>query len=107
VAPAGEQLQIFFGFGNRAGFGEDSRACGNNRIGGNDESLALDKGQLFGSEAQRVLPWQFPGKNGFVDTGCDDLAGLNADLPEKFQPPRAGGSKNYLKRNVIRPLERS
>jgi hypothetical protein len=51
--------------------------------------------------------WGFLGEVGLVDIRRDDFVRLDTDLPQKFQPPGAGGGEYYLNRNVIRPLERS
>jgi hypothetical protein len=91
----------------RGGFGEDAGAGGDDRIRRDDQAFALDAGQFFGGESQGVLARKFFGVGGLVDIGCDDLVRLDTDLPQKLQPPGAGGSEDYLKRNVIRPLVRS
>ncbi len=107
MAAAGEESQIFFGLLRRGGFGEDARAGGDDRVCRDDEGLSLDASEFFGGEAQGVLAGKFFGVGGLVNIGCDDLVRLDTDLPQKLQPPGAGGSEDYLKRNVIRPLVRS
>jgi len=81
MAPAGEQAQIFLRLGGGCGFGQDAGAGGNHRVGGDDIGVAINGGQFFTGQAQRVGARGFLGKRGFVDFRRDDLVRLDADLP--------------------------
>ena len=107
VAAAGEQTQVFFGLFERGGFWQDARSGCDHRVGGDDEGVAVDRRQFFNRQTQRMGAWGFLSEGGLFDIRGDDLVRLDPDLPQEFQPPGAGGTKNYLNRNVIRPLERS
>jgi hypothetical protein len=107
VAPAGEQREAFAGFVSGFGFGEDAGAGGDNCVRGNYVGIALAGKKFFGGEALRVAARGFALQRRFIDVRRENFGGFDADLAKQGQPPRAGGTKNYLKRNVIRPLVRS
>jgi len=92
MAPAREQGQAVLGVFRQLGLWQNSGARGNDRVGGDDKSVALAGQKFLGGEAMGVGARGFPFAGRLVDVRRKNLGGLNADLPEQFQPARAGGA---------------
>ena len=100
------------------GLGQDPAAQGHHCVSGKGERAGLrHAGGFFARHALRIKPGEFVAMGSFVDPGRDHPVGDYADLRQKREAARAGGGKNerrdaglcgaYLKRNVIRPLDKS
>jgi hypothetical protein len=73
------------------GLRQDAGASGDHGIGRQDKAGAVDGGEFCQRQAGGVQAGGFAAASGFVDTGCDDFVGFDADLPEESEAAGTGG----------------
>ena len=111
VAAAGEEGEAGAHLGGVGGLGQDAAADGDDGVGGEHEMARCCGGAGFRvGDAAGVEAGELGLEGRLVDAGGGDAGGGDADLREEGEAAGAGGCEGeggYLKRNVMRPFERS
>jgi hypothetical protein len=112
MAAAGEQGEAGAGVLLRLRLAEQASADGDDRVSGqNKAAVVCDGARLKRRQPLGQLAGLLAAEGCFVDIGAGDAVGGDADLRQQREPSGTGrgqdDGRNYLKRNVMRPLLRS